>query len=524
MKKSIIVLLCLCAFVVSGFAQETLHVVVFDFQPGPGASQDEAAIFAELVRNQFRLQDEYHVVPRRLMLDQAFRAGIRLDNEHDEFRLAELLKADLVIRGRLVSWAGVWRAELVMQHSLSRMLFSTAWYEAPSYIGLMTSAEPLVRRLLGLIGLPGDSAVFDEARIDSDREATDWYADETTEDESTSVETPADESGEYIGLTMDDKVALISDRQESSAGRSLAIWRGLVKASAEYGFDLHWRPSIADEEALFHIGALRDEGYRLFFLSGDGFSPAVYQAQYQYPDCYFILFDVYPELDGQSPDMLPSNTSVVVFTEHHAGFLGGVAAALALKQGEAGFMAAMEIPPFQYYMRGFDQGLRYANDQYGTAVTLDRHDIFMYMGLETPGRAGEIASYLFENGITLLMSASEQAEHEVIEAAVAARAAGLPVWLLGIDFARSALDNYGQELYLTSAIKDYETTALTLVYNSLRGSGPFSMAILWDAAFYGLSWAPLAIELDPEDAARLKKVKEDLAWGAISVNRWGDTD
>lgn len=500
-------------------------VLVFDLQAASGVADDEAAIYGELVRNQLRFLEDWQVVSRRDQLLAAARTANRLADQEDEYRLASQLKADFVIRGSVSRSAGTWRVRISLSHAETWMTLSEAWHEAESFQSLMVLAGPLVKRLQEFMSRPAElPSWFDDADSGAYYDSATWSANEPVSEyqEYDSNEVYGDT--EYYGLNPDDKVALLSYSQDQPHGRTQAIWQGLVQASADYDFELHWRQSVADNEVLSHVGLLRDDGYRLFFLAESGYGPAVYEALEAYPDCFFVMFDDLPLQNGVRPEMAPFNSSFILITEHHPGFLGGVAAALALGSAEVAFMAASNTEPFQFYLNGFRQGLRYANTEFGTNVTLDRDDAFMDIESESPGRAGEIATKLFENGISLIVAAAGKADSEIVAASVAARSAGLPIWLLGTDFARSALDEAGRELYLTTAVKDYARAADTIAYNALQGSGPFGMVLLWEGTFGGADLTPLAVELSPEDLTRLENVKADVLSGNIYVERFDGTE
>ena len=60
-----------------------------------------------------------------------------------------------------------------------------------------------------------------------------------------------------------------------------------------------------------------------------------------------------------------------------SGFLAGVAAAVEVKEGEAGFIGGMEIPAVQKFNWGFQQGVAYANENLGTKLALKQKTSFI---------------------------------------------------------------------------------------------------------------------------------------------------
>ncbi|MGV2788469.1 BMP family ABC transporter substrate-binding protein, partial [Clostridium perfringens] len=108
------------------------------------------------------------------------------------------------------------------------------------------------------------------------------------------------------------------------------------------------------------IGNLYDAGFKFIVTPGFKFETAVFKAQDKYKDAKFVIIDGTPH-SGDSNPVVKENTVSIFFAEQESGFLAGVATALHVKDGQAGFIGGMEIPPVQKFNWGFQQGVAYAN-------------------------------------------------------------------------------------------------------------------------------------------------------------------
>jgi basic membrane protein A len=86
---------------------------------------------------------------------------------------------------------------------------------------------------------------------------------------------------------------------------------------------------------------------------------------YSYPDCFGTDF-----VEGQtcgSATELP-NVLGLTFQTDQAGFLAGYAAAASTKTGKVATFGGINIPPVTIFMKGFEAGVKYYNEQKGTSV------------------------------------------------------------------------------------------------------------------------------------------------------------
>ncbi|MGN1190783.1 MAG: BMP family protein, partial [Candidatus Ornithospirochaeta sp.] len=179
-------------------------------------------------------------------------------------------------------------------------------------------------------------------------------------------------------------------------------FEGVKKAAEEFGLECTYlRPSgTTTTDYVTAITDLYDAGYRFIACPGFLFADAVAQVQAMYDDLMLVIID-----DALSAG-IGANSVAVVFKEHESGFLAGLATALKLEEGSVGFLGGMEIPSVQKFNWGFQQGVIYANENYGTKITMDPSN-FVYSGSFADIALGQqIANTLFSKGVDVVFCAA----------------------------------------------------------------------------------------------------------------------
>ncbi len=286
----------------------------------------------------------------------------------------------------------------------------------------------------------------------------------------------ADEATIKVGMVTD--AGTIDDKSFDQG-----TWEGIVRAEADLGAEIKYLKPTGTTEAdyLQEIGNLYDAGYKFIITPGYKFQTAIEKAQVKYPDAKFVLLDAAPT------DVL-ENTVSVFFTEHDAGFLAGVAAAVELQDGALGFIGGMEIPPVQKFNWGFQQGIIYANESLGTNIVLDEDNI-IYQGTFSDVAAGQqIAAQMFDKGVKAIFCAAGGVGVGAINEAKSRATNGEMVYIIGVD-----ADQYGDGVYegeksviLTSALKRVDNAAYNMIQEELNGTFPGGSIITLDAVSGGV--------------------------------------
>ncbi len=100
------------------------------------------------------------------------------------------------------------------------------------------------------------------------------------------------------------------------------------------------------------------------------------------PDVKFILVDSFPA-DADGNTIVADNIYAMCFAEQESGFFAGVAAALETKTGKVSVVNGIAYPSNVNYQYGFECGVKYANDVYGT--TAEVVELASYAGTDVLG-------------------------------------------------------------------------------------------------------------------------------------------
>ena len=207
-------------------------------------------------------------------------------------------------------------------------------------------------------------------------------------------------------------------------------WEGIGLAENELGIERNYMQPAGETEVdyLTEIQNLYDADFKFIVCPGFKFETAIYSAQETYSDAKFVIIDGEPN-DGNGNALVADNTVSIFFAEQESGFAAGVAAALELQTGDLGFIGGMEIPSVQRFDVGFQQGVAYANEKLGTAVTLKEENI-VYSGSFADAALGQqLAATMYDNGVKAIFACAGGTGNGVITEAKTREG----VWVIGVD-------------------------------------------------------------------------------------------
>lgn len=297
-------------------------------------------------------------------------------------------------------------------------------------------------------------------------------------------------------------------------------WEGIVQAKDELGIqNKYLKPSGTTEaDYLKEIGNLYDAGYKFIVTPGFKFETAVFQAQDKYKDAKFVIIDGNPHSGDYNP-VVKDNTVSIFFAEHQAGFMAGVATALELKEGEAGFIGGMEIPPVQKFNWGFQQGIKYANENLGTNIGMKKEN-FIYQGsFDNVAAGGQIAASMFDRGVNVIHAAAGGVGVGAIKEAVDRVKAGEKVWIVGVDVDQYEDGKYDgdKSVILTSAMKKIDHAAFNMIKDELDGKFQGGKTLMFDATNDGVGIPENNPNLSDDTISKVNEVFEKVKSGEIEV-------
>ncbi|WP_195958843.1 BMP family lipoprotein [Clostridium saudiense] len=261
-------------------------------------------------------------------------------------------------------------------------------------------------------------------------------------------------------------------------------WEGIKEAEKSFGLETTFMQPNGESESsyLTEIQNLYDSGYKFIVTPGYKFETAIYKAQSQYEDAKFILIDGEPN-DGNDNYLVADNTVAVYFAEEQSGFIAGVASAVQLQDGDFGFIGGMEIPSVKKFNYGFQQGVAYANEHYGTNVSLKAENIVYSGSFSDTALGQQLSAQMYDNGVKAIFTAAAGVNIGVITEAKTRVANGQEAWVIGVDS-----DQYDDGIYegnksvvLTSAIKKIDEAAYQIIEDEINGEFPGGQVLRFDA-------------------------------------------
>ncbi|WP_123041228.1 BMP family lipoprotein [Cohnella candidum] len=298
-------------------------------------------------------------------------------------------------------------------------------------------------------------------------------------------------------------------------------WEGVQRASKDLGLkDKYLKPAGTTEaDYLKEIGNLYDAGYKFIVTPGFKFETAIYAAQDKYKDAKFVLIDGAPHKADDTTAVVKENSVSIFFAEHESGFVAGVATALQLKEGEAGFIGGMEIPPVQKYNWGFQQGIKYANDNLGTKISIKKENV-IYQGTFSDVAAGQqIAAQMYDRGVKVIFTAAGGVGVGAIKEAITRGDAGKEVWIVGVDVDQyqDGMKKDGKSIVLTSAMKKIDQAAYDMVKAETEGKFPGGQTLTFDSKNDGVGIPAENPNLSQDTVTKVNEVFGKLKSGEIKV-------
>ena len=297
-------------------------------------------------------------------------------------------------------------------------------------------------------------------------------------------------------------------------------WEGVVQAGEEFGLDTKYLKPQGTTEAdyLTEIGNLYDAGYKFIVTPGFKFETAIYAAQDKYPDAKFVLIDGEPR-NANYESKINSNTVGIYYAEHESGFIAAVAAAVQLQEGALGFIGGMEVPAVQKFNWGFQQGVKYANENYGTNMTIDADNVIYQGTFDNIAAGGQLAAQMYDKGVKAIFTAAGGVGIGAISEAKTRAESGDDVWIIGVD-----VDQYAEGIYngdksiiLTSAMKKITVSTFDMIKAEVEGKFEGGKTITFDAKNDGVGIPAENPNLSDDAVAKAKEVFEKIKSGDIVV-------
>ena len=333
--------------------------------------------------------------------------------------------------------------------------------------------------------------------------------------------------GEEITVGMVTNSGTIDDKSFNQG-----TWEGIEEAEKDLGLSVKYLKPAGTTEAdyLTEISNFVDSDFNMIITPGYKFETAIMKAQEQYPNVKFVIIDGSPN-NGKDGDELEAkvgeNTVSIYFAEEQSGFLAGVATALELKSGELGFIGGMEIPAVQRFNWGFQQGVKYANENLGTNMNINPENVVYEGSFDNVAAGQQIAAQMYGRGVKAIFTAAAGVGIGAINEAKTRSMNGDEVWVIGVD-----VDQYADGIYdeknnksaiLTSATKRLNQVSYDMIKAAVDGNVPGGETLIFDASKDGVGIPQENPNLSEETVNKVNEVLEKIKNGDIVVsNEQGD--
>lgn len=276
------------------------------------------------------------------------------------------------------------------------------------------------------------------------------------------------------------EIAMLSNTSSVEDGSfNQTVWQGIESFVEEepVSYKSYMTTEDSTDAFLRTIEEAAEGGAKVVIAAGSTFAGAIYEAQEEYPDISFVLFDGEPASDASGETAVSKNTLAVLFAEEQAGFLAGYA---AVKEGyrELGFLGGKELPSVQRFGYGFVQGAQQAAAGSGVRVNIR----YAYTG--TFSRSPEVekqASDWYGEGTEVIFACAGDAGKSVMKAAEQKDGK-----VIGVDTDQSG----DSETVLLSAVKNLDESVsdiLATYYGEHEFAGGQSIRLSAENAGIGLS-------------------------------------
>lgn len=297
-------------------------------------------------------------------------------------------------------------------------------------------------------------------------------------------------------------------------------WEGIIEAEKNLGIEKNYMQPGGETEAnyLTEIQNLYDAGYKFIVTPGFKFETAIYKAQEQYKDAQFVIIDGEPN-DGKDNYVVGDNTVAIYFAEEQSGFAAGVAAAVELQTGDLGFIGGMEIPAVQKFNYGFQQGVAYANEHFGSNVTIKAENVVYSGSFSDTALGQQLAAQMYDRGVKVIFTAAGGTGMGAITEAKTRAVNGEEAWIIGVDSDQYADGIYegNKSVILTSAIKKVNVASYKMIEAELNNEFPGGQSLIFDAKNDAVGIPEENPNLSDETVSKVSEVLEAIKSGQIEV-------
>ena len=314
------------------------------------------------------------------------------------------------------------------------------------------------------------------------------------------------------GSADDFSVALVTDLggvDDKSFNQS--AWEGLQEWGKEAGKEkgvggYDYKQSDSDADFLPNLNAAIDDGFDTVFGIGFKLQPAIEEVAKANADTHFVIIDSVVEDQD--------NVASVLFKDHEAAYLAGIAAANATKSKKIGFVGGQEGDVIGRFEAGFVEGVKSVDDSIKVQVK--------YAGSFGDAAKGKsIAAAMYHDGVDVIFHASGDTGQGVFSEAIDVMNTKPenPVWVIGVDRDQEEEGEYADgNVTLTSTLKGVGTSVKDIAQKSADGNFPGGELMVYGLKEGGVDLTDGQLDdVNPKIKEAIKEAKEKIVAGEIEV-------
>src|SRR4051794_14961651 len=280
---------------------------------------------------------------------------------------------------------------------------------------------------------------------------------------------------------------------------------GLEKAKQDLSISAKELSAVqgeSDQQKQDRLELLAKAGYNPIIAVGFVYATALGKVAPKYPNIHFAIID--------SDGVKAPNVEGLLFHEEQSSYLVGVAAALASKTHNIGFIGGVQTPLIQKFQAGYAAGAKSIDPSIKVQVSyLSQAPDFS--GFNDPAKAKVTAEGMYDGGADVVYHAAGGSGGGLFQAAKEKNKLAI-----GVDsdqYQSAPADE--KDLILTSALKGVDTAVFNFIESEAKGKFTAG-AIRFGLKEYGVGYSTS----NPKIAAYKAKIdaaKQKIIAGSISV-------
>jgi basic membrane protein A len=289
----------------------------------------------------------------------------------------------------------------------------------------------------------------------------------------------------------------------------------LDKAKSDLGVqvkELAATAGEAEQAKESRLTLLAQQGYNPIVAVGFAYATAVSKVVPQFPSTHFAIVDDAGNCSDKASGGLgvQPNVTCLLFKENESSFLVGVAAALATKTKNVGFIGGVNVPLIQKFQAGFDAGVHAIDKSIKIQVKyLTQPPDFN--GFKDPAKGKTAALGMYNAGADVVYHAAGGSGAGLFDAAAAQKK-----WAIGVDSDQYQSAPANEKKYiLTSALKGVDTAVFKFIQDNVNGQ--FQAGIqTFGLKENGVGYATSNPAINPYKA-KIDEYKQKIIDGTITV-------